>query len=190
MFDDYHEYPHSIRRWLRHVAAAPKGFLRYYVLELLSEKPMSGSEIMDEVERITGGCWRPSPGSVYPLLAYLQDNGYIQEVPSGEVGVKRYTLTDKGKHLLEEQRKMREHIFASRRLFAPPFLGFFWPKAPSERVGEAYESFRRLAKALFSLGLTLEEHLSEDAVKAASDILNEAAQKIEDLERKLRSGEI
>jgi DNA-binding PadR family transcriptional regulator len=190
MFDDvYKQFP-SIRRWLRHVAAAPKGFLRYYVLELLSERPMSGSEIMDEVERITGGCWRPSPGSIYPLLAYLQDNGYIQEVPSGEAGVKRYTLTDKGKHLLEEQRRMREHIFAGRRLFAPPFLGFFWPRVPLEKVEETYESFRRLAKALFSLGLTLKERFSEEAVKAVSDILNEAAQKIEDLERNLRSGKI
>jgi DNA-binding PadR family transcriptional regulator len=190
MLNDLYQQSPSIRHLLRHVAVAPKGFLRYYVLELLREKPMSGSEIMDEVERMTGGCWRPSPGSIYPLLAYLQDNGYIQEVPSRETGIKRYTLTDKGEHLLNKQRKVREHIFASRRLFALPFLSFFWPKMPSEKVGEAYESFRRLARALFSLGLTLEENLSEDIVKAASDILNEAAQKIEDLERKLRGGEI
>jgi len=82
------------RHWLRHMAAVPKGYLRYQVLELLNEKPMSGSEIMNEIEKRTGGCWKPSPGSVYPLLAWLQDNGYVREVPVEESGVKRYTLTD------------------------------------------------------------------------------------------------
>jgi len=43
----------------------PKGFLRYQVLRLLKEKPMSGSEIMSEIEEETDGNWRPSPGSIY-----------------------------------------------------------------------------------------------------------------------------
>ncbi|MCS7136732.1 MAG: PadR family transcriptional regulator, partial [Aigarchaeota archaeon] len=81
MFDEDFSPPPPFRHWLRHMAAVPKGFLRLQVLELLNEKPMSGSEIMSEVERRTNGCWRPSPGSVYPLLAWLQDNGYVREVP-------------------------------------------------------------------------------------------------------------
>jgi DNA-binding PadR family transcriptional regulator len=52
---------------------------------------------MHEIEKRTGGFWKPSPGSVYPLLAWLQDNSYIREVPGEEDGVKRYTLTDKGR---------------------------------------------------------------------------------------------
>ncbi|RLI42575.1 hypothetical protein DRO59_03770 [Candidatus Bathyarchaeota archaeon] len=56
--------PNSFRHWIRHTASVPKGFLRYYVLKMLKEKPMSGSEIMREIERETGGRWKPSPGSV------------------------------------------------------------------------------------------------------------------------------
>lgn len=43
--------PQFIKRLLRHTAMVPKGFLRFYVLILLREKPMSGSEIMDEIEK-------------------------------------------------------------------------------------------------------------------------------------------
>ena len=80
------------RRWLRHTAMVPKGFIRYHVLECLSQKPMSGSELMEDIERHTGGCWKPSPGSIYPLLSWLQDNGHIKELPV-ENGLKRYELT-------------------------------------------------------------------------------------------------
>ncbi|MEM1514737.1 MAG: PadR family transcriptional regulator [Candidatus Bathyarchaeia archaeon] len=83
----FHPFLH--KHWMKHIAAVPKGFLRYQVLELLSERALSGSEIMDEMERRTFGIWRPSPGSIYPLLAWLHDSGYICEVPSEEFGIKR-----------------------------------------------------------------------------------------------------
>jgi len=171
---------------LRHVAAVPKGFLRFQVLELLSEKPMSGSEIINEIERRTGGCWKPSPGSVYPLLAWLQDNGYIREVPSEEAGVRRYALTDKGRQLLEEQRKVRCHFRMGRKFFALPLMGGLWLRIPPEKAEEIRESFRRLFKALFSLGLTLEERFSEQALKEALAVLNETAKQLEEIEKRLR----
>jgi len=88
---------------MRHTAAVPKGFLRYYVLKLLNEKPMSGSEMMSEIEKQTNGCWKPSPGSIYPLIAWLQDQGHIKEAPEQEAGIKRYTLTEQGKTFSKEQ---------------------------------------------------------------------------------------
>ncbi|MEM0058685.1 MAG: PadR family transcriptional regulator [Candidatus Bathyarchaeia archaeon] len=190
MFDD-EEFPPPpplppFRHWLRHVAAVPKGFLRFQVLELLSEKPMSGSEIINEIERRTGGCWKPSPGSVYPLLAWLQDNGYIREVPSEEAGVRRYALTDKGRQLLEEQRKVRCHFRMGRKFFALPLMGGLWLRIPPEKAEEIRESFRRLFKALFSLGLTLEERFSEQALKEALAVLNETAKQLEEIEKRLR----
>ncbi|MDW8021261.1 MAG: PadR family transcriptional regulator, partial [Nitrososphaerota archaeon] len=131
-------------------------------------------------------CWRPSPGSVYPLLAWLQDNGYVREVPADETGIRRYTLTDKGKRLLEEQRKLRSQFHIGRKFFALPILSDLWLRVPPERAEEIRESFRRLFKALFSLGLTLEEHFSEQALKEALEILNETAQKLEGIEGRLR----
>ncbi|MEM1566691.1 MAG: PadR family transcriptional regulator [Candidatus Bathyarchaeia archaeon] len=190
MFDD-EEFPPPpplppFRHWLRHVAAVPKGFLRFQVLELLSEKSMSGSEIINEIERRTGGWWKPSPGSVYPLLAWLQDNGYIREVPAEETGVRRYTLTDKGKQLLEEQRKVRCHFRMGRKFFALPMMGGLWLRIPAEKAEEIRESFRRLFKALFSLGLTLEERFSEQTLKEALTVLNETAKRLEEIEKRLK----
>jgi len=46
--------PPPFQHWMKHTASVPKGFLRYYVLKLLKEKPMSGSEIMVEIERENG----------------------------------------------------------------------------------------------------------------------------------------
>jgi len=95
---------------MKHTAMVPKGFIRYHVLESLSEKPMSGSEIMDDIGNRTNGRWRPSPGSIYPLLAWLQDNGHVKEMPSDQSGLKRYELTDKGEVLLEEQKKSKRAL--------------------------------------------------------------------------------
>jgi len=85
----------------------PKGFIRYRVLNSLKEKPMSGSEIIESIEKHTGGFWKPSPGSIYPLLAWLQDHAYIKDLPV-ENGLKRYELTKNGNALLEEQERIRK----------------------------------------------------------------------------------
>ncbi|MDH5816662.1 MAG: PadR family transcriptional regulator [Candidatus Nezhaarchaeota archaeon] len=174
------------RRWLKHIAAVPKGFLRYQVLELLSEKPLSGSEIMKEIEKRTNGCWKPSPGSVYPLLAWLQDNGYIREVPAEESGMKRYTLTEEGKRFLEDQRKAYMHFCMSRRHYVSPLLGLLWLRLPLERVEEIRGAFRDLFRALFNLTMSLGERFSEEALKETLKILRETAEKLEEIERGLR----
>jgi DNA-binding PadR family transcriptional regulator len=169
------------------MAAVPKGFLRYQVLELLSEKPLSGSEIMSEIEKRTNGCWKPSPGSVYPLLAWLQDNSYVEEVPA-ESGVKRYILTDKGREFLEEQRKTLIQFRMGRKLFIPPLLGSLWIRVPPKHAEEIREVFRRLFKALFSLGISLEERFSEQAVEEVLKVLDNAAQRLEEIDGRLRGG--
>jgi DNA-binding PadR family transcriptional regulator len=175
------------RHWSRHIATVPKGFLRYQVLELLNKSPLSGSEIINEIEKRTNGCWKPSPGSVYPLLAWLQDNGYIREVPTEESGIKRYMLTEKGKILLEEQRKLCDQFHIDKKFFAFPFIASLWIRIPLEKATEIRQSFRRVFKALISLGLTLGEQPSEEVIKEISRILDETAQRIEEIEKKLRS---
>ena len=69
--------------------------VRPAVLALLLERPMHGYEIIQELESRTGGIWRPSPGSVYPTLQLLEDEGLIVAETSG--GRKAYTLTDAGR---------------------------------------------------------------------------------------------
>jgi len=163
----------------------PKGFIRYHVLETLNQRPMSGSEIMDEIEKRTGGHWKPSPGSIYPLLSWLQDNGYIKELPI-QNGLKRYELTESGKSLLEEQKKIRKKFREESGFIpTPPFDGLFF-RIPPEKTAEIRESIKRLAIAFFQLGVTMQEKFSEQGLNEARKALDEAARKLEELNKKMK----
>lgn len=164
----------------------PKGFIRYHVLESLSEKPMSGSEIMDEIEKRTNGRWKPSPGSVYPLLAWLQDNGYLKELPTDQSGLKRYELTQNGKKLLEEQRKIKMEFRKDAKFFAPPFLGALWFRIPPEKTAGVRESMHRAMSAFFELGASLEKKFSKEALDQARKVLDDTANRLEEIDRKLK----
>jgi DNA-binding PadR family transcriptional regulator len=68
--------------------------VRAAILALLTERPMHGYEMIKEIDTRTGGVWSPSPGSVYPTLQLLEDEGLIASEESG--GRKRFTLTEAG----------------------------------------------------------------------------------------------
>ena len=72
-----------------------RGNVRAAILALLTERPMHGYEMIKEIDTRTGGVWSPSPGSVYPTLQLLEDEGLITSEESG--GRKRFTLTDAGR---------------------------------------------------------------------------------------------
>src|SRR5918997_943489 len=54
-----------------------RGNTRAVILGLLAERPMHGYEMISELEQRTGGVWRPSPGSIYPTLQMLEEEGLI-----------------------------------------------------------------------------------------------------------------
>jgi DNA-binding PadR family transcriptional regulator len=176
----------EMKRWMRHTAMVPKGFIRYHVLEALNEKPMSGSELMEEIEKHTGGTWKPSPGSIYPLLAWLQDNGHVKELPT-ENGLKRYELTQNGKALLEEQKKIRRK-FREEAGFVPtpPFFDAFFMKMPPEKCEEIRDAMRKLGIAFFKVGTTLQEKMSEQALNESLKAVNETSKKLEEINKKLK----
>jgi DNA-binding PadR family transcriptional regulator len=173
------------RNWLRHNAMVPKGFLRYRVLEALNEQPMSGSELMDQIGKKTGGAWKPSPGSIYPLLAWLQDNAYIKEIPT-ENGLKRYELTQSGKDLLEEQTKIREKFTENSGFLTSPFLGGFFRNIPEEKTRQIRESMKRLVISSVTLAKSLKESYSEAGLDEALKVLDEASKKLDELNSKIK----
>ena len=162
----------------------PKGFIRYHVLEVLNQRPMSGSEIMDEIENQTGGFWKPSPGSIYPLLAWLQDNGYIKELPI-ENGLKRYELTESGKSLFEAQKKIKKKVREEGGFLPMPFVDSLLFKIPPEKTVEIRESIRRLVMAFFQLGGRLQEKFSEQTLNEVIKALDETARKLEEINKKV-----
>ena len=81
---------------------AQRGDVRAGVLALLAEEPRNGYQIIQELRRRSQGLWRPSPGSVYPTLQQLEDEGLVESVP-GEVGKRRlYRLTPDGQTYVDE----------------------------------------------------------------------------------------
>jgi DNA-binding PadR family transcriptional regulator len=77
-----------------------RGDVRTALLMLLAEEPRNGYQLMQEIEERSGGNWRPSPGSVYPILSQLEDEGLIRAVERD--GTKLFEITDEGRtHIAE-----------------------------------------------------------------------------------------
>ena len=172
------------RNWLRHNAMVPKGFLRYHVLEGLNEKPMSGSELMDQIQKHTEGAWKPSPGSIYPLLAWLQDNTYVKELPTDN-GFKRYELTYTGKEFFVEQTKIREKFSQESGFLASPFFDRFFGNIPEEKTKQIRGSMRRLFVGSIKLAKAMKQNYSEKDLDEALKILDEASTKLEEIRNKI-----
>ncbi len=77
-----------------------RGFgLRYWILSIVSKEPSTGAMIMDKIEGVSMGNWRPSPGHIYPLLERLLSDGYLSvDIRDGK---KYYTVTEKGREVIE-----------------------------------------------------------------------------------------
>ena len=77
-----------------------RGDIRTAILVSLIDEPMHGYQIIQAIEARTGGTWKPSPGSIYPTLQLLADEGLITGEQSGERKV--YSLTDEGRKAAED----------------------------------------------------------------------------------------
>jgi DNA-binding PadR family transcriptional regulator len=80
---------------------ARRGDVRTAALLLLAEGPRNGYQIMQDIEERSGGVWRPSPGSVYPALQQLEDEGLVRATETD--GRKQFELTDAGTAYLAER---------------------------------------------------------------------------------------
>lgn len=136
--------------WPFRFAMHRKRGLRMMVVSLLSTSPKNGVELMDGVEALTRGWWRPSPGSMYPLLERMAAEGTVNKREDG-----RYELTPKANVELEVS-------------FGPRFRS---PRTSSDIVDEigsltAYmedlssadrEEFEKLRMKVKSLGKRLQD---------------------------------
>ena len=95
-----------ISEWFQRVGSSvPRGFSRYFILELLKKKPHTGKEIIDYASEQSNGIWKPSPGLIYPLLGRLLDEGLIEETKDG-----KYQLTKKGIETAEDVDKINDIV--------------------------------------------------------------------------------
>ena len=146
------------------------GELRLVLLKLIADEPRHGYDLIRAIEELTHGDYAPSPGVVYPTLTMLQDMGMIEEQP-GEGSRKRFAVTEDGRKHLEENGDEVDALLerldqtgSSRRRTHRPELG--------RAVGNLMAALRnRIAH----------EGWNEDLLNEVTDILDDAAKRIERL---------
>ena len=116
---------------------APRGDVRTAVLILLEQEPMHGYQLMQSIADRTSGQWTPSPGTVYPTISQLEDEGLV--TVTADSGRKLVQITDSGRELLEE----------NRDAWGDPFAAFAASGGPDLRraVKELIDATRQVGRA-------------------------------------------
>ncbi|GAB3466988.1 PadR family transcriptional regulator [Kineococcus endophyticus] len=133
-----------------------RGDVRAAVLVLLAEGPSNGYRIIGEVARRSDGAWKPSPGSVYPILQQLQDEGLVVADPAD---AKQFTLTEEGRRYVEQEYGDTP----------PP-----WESLDGGPDRERRHEFRRQLGALVMTYQQIELTGRPEDVRRAGDVLEEA----------------
>ena len=118
-----------------------KGELKFVLLRLLSDEPMHGYELMRRLEEESGGLYTPSPGSVYPTLQLLEDQGYVSSTQ--EDGKRVYRLTSLGRDFLREHRSRTRDIFGRFVNMGERFTGSAMRDVTRSFIHLAQVSFER-----------------------------------------------
>jgi DNA-binding PadR family transcriptional regulator len=135
---------------------AKRGDVRAAALLLLAEEPRNGYQLMEEIEHRSGGAWRPSPGSIYPALSQLEDEGLVSAEETA--GRRAYSLTPEGETYVEENREA---------------LGSPWDEA-GEGVPDDLVDLRTLIAHVGMATLQVGQSGDEKQVAEAKKVLSEA----------------
>ena len=149
----------------RHKIGVPRGMLRHITLILLNETPLSGSEISEEIYSYME--WKPSPGSIYPLLSNLQEEGLIEPAEDSDPTLKRFSLTKKGEIEIEIHRHHDQEI----RNRSKNIRKIYWQllRRMSERLYESYVALQDQIEKTYS---------SSEDMEGLKAILDEATSKL------------
>jgi DNA-binding PadR family transcriptional regulator len=135
-----------------------RGDVRSAILVLLGEQPMHGYQIIQELSSRSGGVWRPSPGSVYPTLQQLEDEGLVHGEEAD--GRRVFHLTDEGKADVDRREDDQR---------APWEIG--------DQTGP-FVDMRKAGLGLVSAVMQVAQTGSPDQVARATSILNDARKRL------------
>ncbi|MDH6196471.1 DNA-binding PadR family transcriptional regulator [Mycobacterium frederiksbergense] len=138
-----------------------RGDVRAAILTLLTERPMHGYEMTQEIAARTNNLWKPSPGSVYPTLQLLVDEGLIEPTET-EGSKKTFDLTAEGRQ-------------AAAKIETPP-----WSQIVADQEDEA-PAHQNLHAALSQLMAAVGQSAyaaGEDQQQRILDVINNARREI------------
>ena len=145
-----------------------RGALKYLIIDIISEKPRHGYDIIREIEERTGGYYSPSPGTVYPTLQMLEDIGHLRI--KEENGKKVYEITDEGKAYLKEH---KERVKKHRERMSE-----CCPPGSEERVNLMFE----LRKVFYTIAETARRNFPDaDQIKEIKKVLEKAKNDVENI---------
>ena len=153
-----------------------QGELRLMLLKLIADQPRHGYELIKAIEEMTAGSYAPSPGTVYPTLSLLEDEGAIREVASeGDEPRKAFEATDQGREELEERKEEADGL-------AERLSDHGERHAERGRAFATPEMFRALGNLAQVVKIKARKgSLDEDSVSQIVDLIDEMARKIERL---------
>jgi DNA-binding PadR family transcriptional regulator len=143
-----------------------QGEVRLALLSLLQDSPAHGYELMKRLEERSGGMYRASAGTVYPVLQQLEDEGLVRSEDVG--GKKTYHLTDAGREEILLHREDTDHIWQRAHGWKD------WGGSMGPETAEIWGSWGRLSKAAFKAatraGLEKSERVREILDRARKDL--------------------
>lgn len=146
-----------------------QGEVRLALLSLLDDGPAHGYELMKRLEERSGGMYRASPGTVYPVLQQLEDEGLVRSTE--EDGKRVYALTEAGSAELERHQEHVERIWKRAGGWKE------WGVHMGPESAEIWSSWGRLSKAAFKAAARSD---FEDTEKVR-EILDRARRELEEL---------
>ena len=108
MFRDRIFHEERFFRGSRRGTSFQKGDLKYVILDLLKDKPRHGYDIIRELEKLSYGFYKPSPGVIYPTLQMLEEMGYASSTE--QEGKRVYSITEEGRKFLENQSNIADDV--------------------------------------------------------------------------------
>ena len=102
--------------------------------------------------------------------------------------MKRYKLTDKGEKFYEEQARFGERLRKKLEFLAPMLVGGFQMGINGEKLREIREPATRLITALLDLRIALKENLTKQTAREEATILNDNAEKLEQIILRIKKG--
>lgn len=166
-FWSHGDHGHGMGRQGRMGRLFAHGDLHYVILHLIAEKPRHGYEIIKAIGEMASGAYSPSPGTIYPSLTLLEEQGYVTS--EAEASKKRYAITAEGQAYLDANRDAVQALLGRM-----------------ERVGAARnpDAAPQVVRAVENLKLALRLRLARGPLDAAqaqtiAEILDRATGEIE-----------